>query len=132
MPRREPLDGLAAADDRAQHVDREHALDALDGELVDPGLRADDACVRDEGGERPHRLGGGEGGEDVGLDGDVGAHRARHAAGGFYVSNDRCRCGGVIVVGQADRPPFAAAARATAAPIPRLPPVTSATPRSTC
>ena len=52
------------SDDRAEHVDRQDALDTLGGHLVEPDLRAGDACVRDDGGEvrlrplqtRPRRL----------------------------------------------------------------------------
>ena len=65
---------------------------------------ADDAGVRDEGGERPHRLRRGEGSEHVGLDRDVGAHRACDATGRLDLAHDGRRCGGVVVVGQADGP----------------------------
>ena len=88
MPRRHPPNGLAAADDRAEHVDGEDALDALDGQLVHPRLRAGDPGVRDERGEGPHRLGRREGTEDVGLDRNVGPHGARNAACALDLGHD--------------------------------------------
>ena len=85
-------------------VDRQDSLDPVDRQLVDPRLRAGDAGVRDQGGERPHRVGGREGGEHVGLDRVVGPHRAGRAAGGLDLPDDRgsgCRVG---AVGEADDP----------------------------
>jgi hypothetical protein len=124
--RRQAAHRLARAVEAAENVDCEHALQARRVHLVDAGRLVDHAGVVDQAGQpRQLAVDALEHGRHLGRIGHVGLHGQRLAAGGADACDQRVGCRGVARVVDGDRPACCASCQAAAAPMPRLPPVTS-------
>ena len=96
MPQRHAFDGLARAQHRPEHIDREHALQALGAHLVEPRGVIDDASVVDQACQPGQRgIQSGEQGQHLVLSGQVGLgdDRLWSAQAQAVIGNGLCQIG---------------------------------------
>ena len=104
MPGGHALHRFARAEKCADDIRGKHALQPRRVHRLDAHLRFEDAGVVDEPGERPHlAIDRVEEPQHVALDGDVGLHDQRFAAGGTDLGGEARGGIDVLAIVDADR-----------------------------